>query len=99
MSKIPEAIRAAIEEAIDRFLSDPAKSREHHEDNLIKLGIEPTVDSILAMFCGVLIGSMGMIELKGRGQTEAKEIIDRYFPLLERRAWEMRQAMLNERMK
>jgi len=99
MTSIPNEIRARIEASCDLFLSDPAKSRENYERDLSLLGIEPSIDSILALFCGVLIGSFGVYEQQGSGRSDPKKILDSYMPLVERRASEMRQAMISDGMR
>ncbi len=93
--KISAPERGNVEAAIDAFLEDPSGFTSKIESDLRKIGIEPSIDAVLSMFFGVLLGlsSATQKESELRGHMEA------LLPLLERRGWEMRQAIIKDRAK
>jgi pentatricopeptide repeat protein len=84
----------ALERTVNDFIKSPKDFEEGISKDLIALGIEPSVDTVLSMYCGIVFGLFSHGHL-----DEAREFIDEMMPVLERKAWEIRQAIIKERLK
>ena len=84
----------ALERAVNDFIKNTKAFEEGISKDLITLGIEPSVDTVLSMYCGMIVGLFSHSHL-----DEAREFIDEMMPILERKAWEIRQAIIKERLK
>jgi len=91
MVTITAVDRTNIENVLDVFISNPHGMVENLTKDLVALRIEPSVDTILSMYCGFVLGFFSL-----RRSKEIREFIDEILPLFDRRAAEMRQAIIND---
>jgi len=81
--------RIHIEEMIDSALEDPKGLADHIQSLLLEVGIDPNLETILSFVNGVIFGVVG----KNIRQWE-KANETNYVSIMERRSWELRQAII-----
>ena len=99
MVEVDEHARAWLEKQVDIVMNDPKKFEDLYSLILQAQGIEPTLETILSSISGYMLGyvtSMFIVKY-GRDMTSEEEAT--YLQLLKRRAWEMREALLNTRIR
>ena len=87
-------VRIFIEETIDDMLKDPKSHFESYRDGLMTLGIQPTLETILAYISGIVIGiALGRWVMLKRRYPTPEELTEMVL-LLSRRAKELREEFI-----
>jgi len=98
MSELNQDIRLFIEEAIDDCLSKPLEEYEKRSKQLASIGIEPNLETVLSYISGLIMGAVAAYTVIEEFDDEE---IDKHMKatreLLERRAWELREAFSRAR--
>ena len=98
MKDLDEDARIMVEKNIDIVIKEPKKYEEAFRSILKVQGIEPNLETILSFIIGLLAGMAdGIYVFKYERTTNAdekKELME----LLNRRAFEMRQAFVSIRI-
>jgi len=91
--------RESFEKSIDEVLKDAPKFERIFSDILVNLGIEPNLETVLSFLGGAIFAMyIAKFVLKGDiSDTDVKEIKD-FSDILKRRAWEIRQSMIQARI-
>ncbi|GAH37057.1 unnamed protein product [marine sediment metagenome] len=98
MSELEQDIRLFIEEAIDKCLSKPLEEYETRSKQLASIGIEPNLETVLSYISGLIMGVVVTYTLVEKvNDAEVKTYIKSTRELLERRAWELREAFSRAR--
>lgn len=87
-----------IEEMIDEFIAHPKEYVHAFNNALVDLGINPNLESILAYVTGMITGSiMAFQHVESNDAAPIPSFAHfEYFPLIMRRANELRQAFSEE---
>jgi hypothetical protein len=90
--------RNIIETNLDTFLKHPKETEMTIRSSLIKQGIEPNLETVLAFLNGLMVGILRgyyIIKVK-RSPTPDEEM--EYYEVLKRRAMELRSAFIETRI-
>lgn len=98
MSDLDDSLRLMIEEMIDEFIAHPKEYVHAFNNALVDLGIVPDLESILAYVTGMITGSiMAFQHIESNDAAPIPSFAHfEYFPLIMRRANELRQAFSQE---
>lgn len=90
-----DKLRASFEGVVDQFLKFPKHYEEDAINTLTVLGIEPSLETVLAFISGSLFGSIiaNVRNLSKSDPIEFKKIEDEAKLLISRRAAELREAI------
>jgi len=87
-------VRIFIEETIDDMLKDPKSHFESYRDGLMTLGIQPTLETVLAYISGMVIGAaLGRWVISKRRSPTHEELTEIVL-LVSRRAKELREEFV-----
>ena len=87
-------VRIFIEEVIDDMLEDPELYFESYKEGLMTLGIQPTLETVLAYISGIVTGAaLGRWVMLKRRYPTPKELTEMVL-LLSRRAKELREEFI-----
>lgn len=91
-----DEVARVIRRLFDGIISDAGSTDQETQNTLLRLGIEPSLEIVLAYLSGFLIGGTFWfsIEKFNEVRAEDKEGIMMY---LEKRAWLLREAILRAR--
>jgi hypothetical protein len=92
-------VRQIIERNIDNAIKFPKEHEKGYRDYVSKLGIEPNLETMLSYFSGLLLGLCSAYYLYKKNREVTKEEIDEFHDLMKRRVWELRQTLLETRLK
>ncbi|MCX6653916.1 MAG: hypothetical protein NTY03_02215 [Candidatus Bathyarchaeota archaeon] len=93
-----DAVRKIIEGNIDNALKFPKEHEKGYRDSVAKLGIEPSLETMLSYFSGLLLGLfLAYYRFKKNCEPNIEEI-DEFHDLMKRRVWELRQKLLETRL-
>ena len=91
--------RLALENFIDQVLKDPEQYEALIKIVLRSQGIEPTLDSCLSLVAGYSLGGVISFYAVTLKREMNDDEINNYVQLMKRRAWEIRQAFIETRIK
>jgi len=97
MSGLDKNIRSLLEQSVDNFISDAHEMETQARDRILKLGIEPNLETVLSYLCGLLMGLVVTKSVEKHGSLR-KQDEHGATELLKRRAWELRQVFINTRV-
>ena len=92
---IDDEVRLAVEEIVDEILKDPKRYLDLCSSDLMEVGIQPSLETVLAFIAGMLHGIANGIYAKKHNRIMTDEEFDELFDLLGRRAWELRREFVN----
>ena len=90
--------RNIIETNLDTFLKHPKETEMAIRSSLIKQGIEPNLETVLAFLNGLMVGILrGYYIIKFQKNPTPDEEME-YYEILKRRAMELRSAFIDTRI-
>lgn len=96
MSEMDEDIRKGILDLFDRTINDIKSTDEGAQMYLIRMGIEPTLENVLAYLTGIFVGGAGMVSIVKHNEMRAEDMQGTSV-FMEERAWILREALLRSR--
>ena len=98
MAGLDKEARSNIEDTVDLLLKDPKKYEVSYSEALKKLGIEPSLETVLSFSSGYILGlTAGHIISRYKRIMKIEEVTE-FLNLMKRRAWELRQAFIGTRI-
>jgi len=91
---LDDEARLAVEKIVDALLKNPKEYLERFLSGLRGVGIQPSLETVLAFITGMLCGTSGGIYVQKYGRSMTKDELNELIDLLERRAWELRQEFV-----
>jgi len=100
MVEIDIQSRILIEKIIDQAIKTPEASYDLFSEHLASMGIEPNLETALSYITGYVLGAVAGISVSDKLEGDAlRTYMESVRELLERRAWELREAFSRAKYK
>jgi hypothetical protein len=91
-------IRKIILKNIDNVLENPKQIEKGYCKNIVKLGIEPTLETVLSYFSGLLLGTFIGYYMYRYDRAVTEEEINEFHDLMKRYTGTLRETFLQTRL-
>ena len=91
-------IKKIILKNIDNVLEDPKYFEKGYCQNISKIGIEPTLETVLSYFSGLLLGTLIGYNMYRYNRATNEEEIGEFHELMKRYTGTLRETFLQTRL-
>ena len=98
MPRLDKEARMVVEQNVDSIIKYPKRTEEAFRKSLISQGIQPNLETVLSMITGFIEGLVESNYIVRHGRHLEDDERNDLNELLNRRAFEIRQALISTRI-